>query len=159
MTERAQAKNRKKKTGASSVPAMLLALAVLGGGAYWFFVRRPPAQAALASASSGANSVSSVIHLDSFVVNLADTNQNAFLRIGIDLGVGGASERLSDKSSPAIPKIRDVILAVLTSMQSAALLAPDGKTKLKRQLLDAIQEQVPAVPVKEIYITEFLVQR
>jgi flagellar protein FliL len=102
-----------------------------------------------------------VIHLDSFVVNLADRNQSSFLKIGIDLGVASASAegKSEDANTAVLPKIRDTILSVLSTWQSGGLLAPDGKTKLKEQILDALHQQVPTVPVKEVYFTEFLVQR
>lgn len=101
------------------------------------------------------------MHLDSFVVNLADRNQNSFLKIGIDLGMTSGSEgKPGDASTAAVrPKVRDAILSVLTTWQSGGLLAPDGKTKLKEQILDALHQQVPTVPIKEVYFTEFLVQQ
>jgi flagellar basal body-associated protein FliL len=95
------------------------------------------------------------------VVNLADGDRSAFLKIGIDLGSGqlGNGEPPIDKGSLLLTKIRDVILSVLTTCQSADLLAPDGKAKLKQRLLEALRDQTPELPVKEIYFTEFLVQR
>ncbi|HEY6292734.1 MAG TPA: flagellar basal body-associated FliL family protein [Terriglobia bacterium] len=126
-----------------------------------FFSRRHAAQAAAVQTKSEADSIKSVLHLESFVVNLADPDQTAFLRIGIDLGVGqtGSGGNSADKNSPVLPKIRDSILSVLTTWQSVGLLAPEGKMKLKGQLLSVLHEQVPEVPVKEVYFTEFLVQR
>ncbi len=104
-------------------------------------------------------SVTSVIHLDSFVVNLADRSQSSFLKISIDLGVTSAEGKSGDANTAVLPKIRDTILSVLTTWQSSGLLASDGKAKLKEQILDALHQQVPTVPVKEVYFTEFLVQR
>ncbi len=107
------------------------------------------------------DTVKSLVHLESFVVNLADSDQSAFLKVGIDLGIGqiGKKQPMIDKGSLLLSKIRDVVLSVLTTCQSADLLAPDGKAKLKQRLLEALREQVPDLPVKEIYFTEFLVQR
>jgi len=149
----------KKKSKPSPLLIFLL-LAAIGAGAYWFVSRRHAVEAA--STAPKAASVTSVIHLDSFVVNLADHNQSSFLKIGIDLGVTSAASaegKSGDANTAVLPKIRDTVLSVLSTWQSGGLLAPDGKTRLKEQILDALHQQVPTVPVKEVYFTEFLVQR
>ena len=127
--------------------------------AAWWVNARQHSNGATDAASS--NAVKSLVHLDTFVVNLADGDRSAFLKIGIDLGSGqlGNGEPPIDKGSLLLTKIRDVILSVLTTCQSADLLAPDGKAKLKQRLLEALRDQTPELPVKEIYFTEFLVQR
>jgi flagellar basal body-associated protein FliL len=48
---------------------------------------------------------------------------------------------------------------VLTTWRSDALLAPDGKQKLKTELVRALRENVPELGVREVYFTDFLVQR
>lgn len=139
--------------------ALIVATLVVLAVAWWVGARQHISEALSDSASP--NAVKSVVHLESFVVNLADSDQTAFLKVGIDLGIGqmGNKQPTIDKGSLLLSKIRDVILSVLTTWQSADLLAPDGKSKLKQRLLDALREQIPDLPVKEIYFNEFLVQR
>jgi flagellar FliL protein len=55
--------------------------------------------------------------------------------------------------------IRDSILTVLAQYTSEQLLTPDGKTKLKADLINALNRDVPELRVREVYLTEFLVQR
>ena len=153
------AKGKQKSKSKSSPLLIFLLLAAIGAGAYWFVSRLHAVEAA--PNAPKAASVTSVIHLDSFVVNLADRNQSSFLKVSIDLGVTSASAegKSGDANTAVLPKIRDTILSVLSTWQSGGLLAPDGKTKLKEQILDALHQQVPTVPIKEVYFTEFLVQR
>jgi len=154
VADKSQPANRKPASKSSQLIAFVV-LAAVAAGAFWFYSQRREADA-----DPRSNYVKSVIHLDSFVVNLADSDQGAFLKIGIDLGVSsGLVEGKSDKNTPVLPQIRDAILSVLTTWQSSGLLAPDGKAKLKEQILVALHKQVPAVPVREVYFTEFLVQR
>jgi flagellar basal body-associated protein FliL len=136
-----------------------LILVALGGGAFWNASRQRAAQTA--NGSDDSEAVKSVVHLDSFVVNLADTDQAAFLRVGIDLGIGQVPKGRPglDKGSLELPKVRDAILTVLTASQSSDLLAADGKTKLKQRLVTSLNQEIPELPVKEVYFTEFLVQR
>jgi flagellar FliL protein len=142
-----------------------LLVAAAAGGATWFFVRRAERSSQLGTSLSDRrqheNKANSFLHLEPFTVNLADTQQSAFLRVGIDLGL---SEELpeskgSEKGSAFTPRIRDTILAILASWQSEAVLAQDGRAKPKRDLVRALQERVPELGVTEVYFTDFLVQR
>jgi flagellar FliL protein len=103
-----------------------------------------------------------VLHLEPFVVNLADPEENRFLRAGIDLGLEkplpGKAGKGGEADVPAA-RIRDCILYVLSTWRCDALLAPDGKQKLKDEILRALQDRVPELGVKEVYFTDFLVQR
>ena len=131
----------------------------VGGGALWFNSRRHAAHANTTAGAEPRATVKSVVHLESFVVNLADSDRTAFLKIGIDLGTSQVESKSEDKTSVVVPKLRDVILGVLGSCQSSDLLAPDGKQKLKEQLVKALHDQTPEASVQEVYFTEFLVQR
>jgi flagellar basal body-associated protein FliL len=105
--------------------------------------------------------IKSVLHLESFVVNLADPEESRYLRVGIDLGLENLIPAKQSVEVGALPtaRIRDSILSVLTTWRSDALLAPEGKQKLKDELLHVLQDRVPELGVKEIYFTDFLVQR
>jgi len=106
--------------------------------------------------------VKAVMHLEPFVVNLADSEENRFLRVGIDLGLENpvsAKEGKGGEGEVPTARIRDCILAVLSSCHSDALLAPEGKQKLKDELVHALRERAPELAVKEVYFTDFLVQR
>jgi len=48
---------------------------------------------------------------------------------------------------------------VLTVCKAEPLLTPEGKQQLKRNLLEALNRENPELGVREIYFTEFLVQR
>ena len=120
------------------------------------------ARAAKGGSEDSVSQVKFVLHLEPFVVNLADPEDNHFLRAGIDLGLGSApSSKGGKEGDGAAPtaRIRDCILEVLSTWRSDALLAPEGKEKLKSELLRALRARAPEVQVQEIYFTDFLVQR
>ncbi len=103
-----------------------------------------------------------VMHLEPFVVNLADAEDNRFLRVGIDLGLENpvpAKEGKGGEGAVPTARIRDCILGVLTTWHSDALLAPEGKLKLKDEIVKSLQARVPELAVREVYFTDFLVQR
>jgi flagellar FliL protein len=147
--------------GPSAAAIFMVAVMALagGGGAVWYL------QHGHADASGGKaveKSSETVIHLDGFTVNLADPEDNHFLRVTMDL----ALERLppptaSDKPNSGLPvaRIRDSIMSVLTVCRADALLTPQGKLQLKKNLLETLNHDNPELGVREIYFTEFLVQR
>lgn len=104
----------------------------------------------------------SVVHLGPFVVNLADPEENRFLRVGIDLGLENPFSTKGIKSGEGeVPtaRVRDCILGVLTTWHSDDLLVPEGKQKLKDELVHALRERAPELGVREVYFNDFLVQR
>jgi flagellar FliL protein len=139
---------------------MLFAL-VVGGGAVWFVQQRErTAEASKARENSSAPKY--IVHLEGFTVNLADLEETHFLRATIDLGVDRIPEG-ADKGKPAqslpVARIRDAMLSVLTVCKANDLLTPEGKAQLKKNLIESLNREVPELGVREIYFTEFLVQR
>lgn len=104
-----------------------------------------------------SSAVVKVIHLETFVVNLGGTDQRAYLRLGVDVGVGAANAERSDEFATAI--LRDTVLGVIATQTSEQLLTNKGKTELKTLLLSALQQRLPSWNIREVYFTEFLVQR
>jgi flagellar FliL protein len=136
--------------------ALLLPVAA---GAAWYLLRR--SASAAPQKAKAASEVRAVMHLEPFLVNLADPEGDKYLRIGIDLGLEeepGKHGRAEPSEMP-IARTRDTILMILTTCKSDALLTPAGKAKLKDDLTQALRERAPDLGVREIYFTEFLVQR
>ena len=83
---------------------------------------------------SQASQIKAVLHLEAFVVNLADPGENRFLRVGMDLGLERPLPAKAGKGGEGeVPtaRIRDCILEVLSTWHSDALLAPEGKHSVK----------------------------
>jgi flagellar FliL protein len=144
-----------KKSGKLTyiVVAALLVGVGSGGGFFWM---RHHKSAPLAEHAK----VTTVLHLETFVVNLADEDQHTFLRVGVDLGIAGEPKKAKEgEAEQPMSPIRDVILSVLMATHSTDLATMEGKQKLKDQLLLNINEHLPALHVREIYFTEYLLQR
>jgi flagellar FliL protein len=144
---------------ATAFAAGLLAFALLAGGAWFLTSKR---RAGTGSPPAAATpSVKEVMHLESFVVNLADPSGDCFLRVGVDLGLERSINPHGEKEAAALPtaQVRDVILRVLSTYNSDDLLAPEGKIKLKGELVKSLQGTIPELGVREVYLTDFLVQR
>jgi flagellar basal body-associated protein FliL len=118
----------------------------------WFWIHREAEPAEAASETR----IKATLHLEAFVLNLSDANERAYLRIGIDLGLNREMKR--GEEAP-VAEVRDTILGVLAQGKVDDLLTAAGKTKLKENLLAALQQRIPRLGVEEVYFTEFLIQR
>ena len=127
-------------------------LLVLAGVGIWFWTSR-----GAEAAPEPATKVRSTLHLETFVLNLADTDQRSYLRVGIDLGLSREAKR-GEELAP-VAEVRDTILSVLSEARVDDLLTAKGKAKLKEDLLQALQQRLPGLAVHDVYFTEFLIQR
>lgn len=146
------------KKGGKRIVVLVLAACLMAGGGAWFFLRHHEPSVNAASAEADKK-VAAVLHLEDFVVNLADQDSRAFVKIGIDIGQSEAPKSKKEDDLNPVPAMRDAILAVITGYTSNVLLTSDGKIKLKREILQSLQEHVPEAHAVEVYFTEFLVQR
>ena len=156
-------KTAPRKFGGRRLATVAVVLLGIGSGVWWGFVR--PRGASSANQEQAAP-VRSVLPLESFTVNLADPEEGRFLRATLALGVDGQLPTIAkgenkpvETGAVSMATIRDSILTVLAQYTSEQLLTPDGKTKLKADLINALNRDVPDLRVREVYLTEFLVQR
>ena len=149
------------KSQARSLVTIALLAVLGGGGSAWFVTERGRSADALAIQNSGV-APKYIVHLEGFTVNLADTEETHFLRVTIDLGIDRLPDGVEkEKAASGLPvaRIRDAVLSVLTLCKAAPLLTPEGKLQLKKNLLESLHHSVPELDVRDVYFTEFLVQR
>ena len=157
---------------AAMVIAVAVGMAALGGAFYWLMRsgRLPAGSAGKPPAAARTEAPKThEVTLDPLLVNLADAGGHAYLRIGITLKVAdeiaekGAKPKEEEKPVKGAiehnAEVRDAALQVLGAETSDALLAPDGKDRVKGLLKTALAQRVPEMKVADVYFTEFLVQR
>lgn len=131
--------------------ALFVLITILAGVGIWLWAGRSNEVS-----SNTASQVRSTLHLETFVLNLADADQRSYLRVGIDLGL---SQELKRDSVAPVAEVRDTILGVLSVTKVDDLMSAPGKAKLKESLLHTLQQRIPQLGVEEVYFTEFLIQR
>jgi flagellar protein FliL len=154
---------RQKKSGSKRFVAGVVLLCGIGFGVWRIYFRSSPANSADQPQVSSSRTV---LPLESFTVNLADPEEGRFLRTTLSLGVDGKLPLLAKAESKdveaggvSMATIRDSIITVLAQCKSNDLLTPEGKLKLKTDLVNALNHEVPELQAREVYFTEFLVQR
>jgi flagellar protein FliL len=149
-----------KKFPAGMIVGIALASACASASATWLFTRKSPATVS-ASPVTPLPDRGQIVKLEGFTVNLADSEASHFLRTTLALEVAeipGANKEKPEATLP-IARIRDVILSVLTSSKAEPLLTSEGKLQLKKSILAKLKSEVPELGVRDVYFTEFLVQR
>ena len=185
-TDKQQTPAPPKKGRKKLLVAVLAVLLVAGGagGGFLFFRARLPAAEAKAKAADAEKApepkgekhadergdegqlielslpedgeVKQVVELQPFIVNLADENEARYLRMTVSLGVGESGEAKPDPLFTT--KVRNAMLAVLTSKRSEDVLTPQGKAALRKELLRAARASAREPEVLAVYITDFIVQ-
>lgn len=159
----AAAKAPAKKSSTGKLIGIVGVLLGVGLGGWWMFVR--PHTTAKAN-DTEANAATVILPLESFTVNLADPEEGRFLRATMALGVDGQLPAIAkgenkpvETGQVSMATIRDSIITVLAQCTSDQLLSPAGKAKLKADIIASLNHDVPDLHVREVYFTEFLVQR
>ena len=104
--------------------------------------------------------VGATMVLDEFLINLADTDMDRYVKTTIALGLkkGLTEDDLKDK----VPEIRDVIVMVLSCQKLEDIRTDSGKEALKKELVDKINDKISddklKNPVVEIYFQGFATQ-
>lgn len=146
----------------------LLLLGGGGAGAWWWFSRSAAAQAAApadgneqekAAAEHADLSKSGVLTLDPFLVNLADAEAPRFLRASLALVIADKKHALHlAEDVVAKARIRSAVLELLATQTSGDLVTPEGKSALKKSIVQSSAAIVTEAKVVDVLFSEFVVQ-
>jgi flagellar FliL protein len=172
--------SEKKKGGMMKLIIIAVAgLLVLGGGGFavWkFFLAKPaPPPAAEGQPKAGEEKAAkeadkhgggdkhggdksaTMITLEPFIVNLADTTGKRYLKLALAVDV--KDEATKKNLEARMPQVRDSILLLLTSKSFADISPVAGKLKLRNEVLRSINNTLGGGQgVHAVYFTEFVVQ-
>jgi len=112
-----------------------------------------------AGAQEGGSREAAMLNLETFVVNLADLGGGRYAKctLKIELNSRNALEAIQS-DEVMIPKMRDRILTLLSSRTADSLMTPQGKEQLKRDVQARVGPLLKAGKIKDVYITDFLIQ-
>jgi flagellar basal body-associated protein FliL len=144
-----------EKKNSSFLPIVFTLLVGLGAGAAGLAFFHP---AVGKGQDSGAGGVKAVLHLETFTVDMSSVDQKAYLRVGIDIGLAHDLKAQEEGGTPTA-LVRDTILGVLMAAKPDDLISSKGKQELKDQILNALRQRAPGLGAREVYYTEFLMQR
>lgn len=114
-----------------------------------------------------------MVDTGSKIVNLVDPTGRRYLRVGIVLEyapkdlryyVMSAEEKkvfmdeFNAEINGILPVINDIIITSLSTQTFESVYTAEGKERLRKQIMDTINRQLPEQRVIFVYFTEFVVQ-
>lgn len=152
---------KKKKTMLFIIIGVVVLLTAGGGFfAYKKFMAPPPAvdEEALAKSKQEAeNAVGEMYELEPFVVNLSDPKGKRYLKVKITIELEGGPE-IIEKAEKTKPKMRDMVILMLTSLTFEEVMTPEGKLRIRDELHERFNHVMRPNRIKGLYFTEFVVQ-
>lgn len=138
---------------------------LLGGGGFFAYTKltapKPTAAVEENKEEKGgkggpAKAIGEILPLEPFVVNLADPSGKRYLKVKVELELD--SPVAVEKAKQVAPKLRDMVIMMLTSLSFDEVMTPEGKIRIRDELLERFNQVMRPDRIKNIYFTEFVVQ-
>ncbi len=104
----------------------------------------------------GAHALGPMLKLPDFVVHLRDVETEHYARITFELEL--PDEKAKEEVTARIPLIRDAFLVYLSDRTSDELRGGEAIVRVKAALTARMGEALPGLPVKNLFVTEMVVQ-
>lgn len=154
-----------KKVVIISSVAVFFFMAAIGGGFFMLWSKMSQMNTASTEVTAeeegeegeeAADTIGPMYSLDSFVVNLAEAGSNRYLRVTMELELD--NEILKTELEQRLPQVRNAMLMILPTKNTADINTVDGKLSMRDQLIDEINTFLTTGEVTNIYFTEFVIQ-
>jgi len=148
---------KKSKIILFAIIGFILVLAAGGGFfAYTKFLAPKPAIVPSEVEKEAPESVGEMFTLEPFVVNLSDPKGKRYLKVSIAIELENA--QIIERAEKNKPKMRDMVIMLLTSLSFEEVMTPEGKIRVRDELFERFNLILRPDRVKNIYFTEFVVQ-
>jgi flagellar FliL protein len=151
----------KKETSPLKRVIILTVILLLAGGGIlgWLILGgdKDPAVSEGRSGKTAPEALGSLIYgMEIFVVNLNDPGGKRYLKTKINLEYSDAV--LTDELRLCQPRLRDMILLLLSSKTIEEIQGTEGKIILRRELIMRINQALQKGKIRNLYFTEFVIQ-
>lgn len=150
--------------------AGILLMTIVAAG--FLFMQQKPDIAASASEESEPEPEITLLALDEFLVNLADSSQSHYLSVTIALvtqveheedgaphePAHGADSDEAEAPDELMPRLRDAIIEVLTLQTYQSLRTQEGRVELKNAIKKSINAKVNDIRVVDVLFSTFVIQ-
>lgn len=152
--------DKPKKKGSMFAIIGLVVVLVIGGGGFFaykkFLGHKPEPSVEEQVKKEPPEAEGEIYELEPFVVNLSDPKGKRYLKVKVTLEL--APPATKEKVDKAIPKMRDMVIMMLTSLTFEEVMTPEGKLRVRDELLERFNLILRPERVKELYFTEFVIQ-
>ncbi|MEN8257741.1 MAG: flagellar basal body-associated FliL family protein [Thermodesulfobacteriota bacterium] len=146
---------KKSKTMLLVILGALLLLA--GGGGFFVYTTLMSAgDKDVEKPKEEVEMVGEMVTFGEFVVNLSDPKGKRYLKCKISVEVEGAEA--VERVQKIEPKLRDIVIMLLTSLAFEEVMTPEGKIRIRDELLERFNQAVRPDRIKNLYFSDFVVQ-
>ncbi len=100
------------------------------------------------------NAIGKLVPLETFLVNLSGSRGRKLAKINMELEV--SNDDVQEEIDQLKPKIRDIIIMILSSKSYAQVSTKDGKDSLRKEIRDQVNLFLTKGKIKRVYFTEFI---
>nr|MBF0221637.1 flagellar basal body-associated FliL family protein [Desulfobulbaceae bacterium] len=136
-----------------------LVFALLAGGGYFAytkFLAPDPAIEQSEVEKEVKEPIGEMFTLEPFVVNLSDPKGKRYLKVTIAIELPGPE--VLESAEKAKPKLRDMIIMLLTSLSFEEVMTPEGKIRVRDELFERVNLILRPDRANNIYFTDFVIQ-
>ncbi|HHV61047.1 MAG TPA: hypothetical protein GXX51_00150 [Firmicutes bacterium] len=132
-------------------------LLVLAAGVYYGISKRHPVMLnGVVKQVENQNVQGPIESFDPFIVNIARTDAERYLKVSISIELTTPSAAREVKTK--LVRVRDVIINVLTSKTLPELDSQKGKEELRRELIQVLNNVIDTGKVRNVFFTDFVIQ-
>ncbi len=157
--EEVQEEKAEKKGGMGKFLIILVAVVIIVAAGTYFVVTKFIIKPAPGTPTPQIT-IGPTYDLEPFVVNLADQDRKRYLKVVMQLELENdkkVSKKLQKEIEDKLPVIRDAIITLLSSKKSSDISTPDGKMKLKKDIINTLNSKLVSGKIVNVYFTEFVI--
>ncbi len=98
--------------------------------------------------------IGKLVPLETFLVNLAQSRGRKLAKINMELEVSG--DEVQEEIEKLKPKIRDIIIIILSSKSYTSISTKEGTDALKDEIRDQVNLFLTKGQIMKVYFTEFI---
>ncbi len=98
--------------------------------------------------------IGKLIPLETFLVNLSGSRGQKLAKINMELEVN--NDEVQKEIDKLKPKIRDIIIIILSSKSYAQVATTEGKDALREEIRDQVNLFLTKGQIQRVYFTEFI---
>lgn len=131
-----------------------LLIIFLAGGLVFFFASYKSSEEKEPKREHSKNAI--IYTMEPIVVNLLDPTGKRYLQIGLAFEL--RDKKLEEEIKNNEPKIKDIVISILSSKTPEEILQPEAKGMIKNEILQKINSALGEEAVLDVYITQYIVE-
>ncbi|MFP7756407.1 flagellar basal body-associated protein FliL [Thermodesulfobacteriota bacterium B35] len=146
------------------IVAAVVLLAGIGAAVYFLVLKKEPPpedqtpeQVKMVEPTAEQEAdIGPMLNIDEFIVNIISQDTNHYVKASMTLEL--SNDKVLEEAQQRMPQIRDAILLLVGNKTFEELQDLQGKKQLKAELKSKINSFLKTGRVKNIYLTDFVVQ-